>query len=65
MTILESMQAYFLENDHLGQIFVVEGEVRNDSPSPVSFILVEGKLYTIDSKVYSESEGLLWQCHES
>jgi predicted Zn finger-like uncharacterized protein len=51
VTILESMQPYFLENDHLGQIFVVEGEVRNDSPSPVSFILVEGKLYTIDSKV--------------
>jgi predicted Zn finger-like uncharacterized protein len=51
VTILESMQAYFLENDHIGQIFVVEGEVRNDSPSPVSFVLVEGKLYSVDTKI--------------
>jgi predicted Zn finger-like uncharacterized protein len=56
ITILESMQAYFLENDHIGQIFVVEGEVRNDSPSPVSFILVEGKLYSVDTKIYQNQK---------
>ncbi len=56
VTILESMQAYFLENDHIGQIFVVEGEVRNDSPSPVSFVLVEGKLYSVDAKIYQNQK---------
>jgi predicted Zn finger-like uncharacterized protein len=56
VTILEAMQAYFLENDHIGQVFVVEGEVRNDSPSPVSFVLVEGKLYSIDGKIYQNQK---------
>ena len=56
VSIHASMQAYFLENDHLGQIFVVEGEVRNDSPSSVSFILVEGKLYAIGGKIYQNQK---------
>jgi predicted Zn finger-like uncharacterized protein len=56
VTILESMQAFFLENDHIGQVFVVEGEIRNDSPSPVSFVLVEGKLYSIDTKIYQNQK---------
>ena len=56
VSIVASMQAYFLENDHLGQIFVVEGEVRNDSPSSVSFILVEGKLYALGGKIYQNQK---------
>jgi predicted Zn finger-like uncharacterized protein len=56
VTILESMQAYFLENDHIGQLFVVEGEIRNDSPAPISFVLVEGKLYSIDTKIYQNQK---------
>jgi predicted Zn finger-like uncharacterized protein len=56
ITILDSMQAYFLENENIGQIFVVEGEIRNDSPKPVSFVLLEGKLYTIDNKVYQNQK---------
>jgi predicted Zn finger-like uncharacterized protein len=52
ITILEPVQAYFLENENIGQIFIVEGAVRNDYTSPVSFVLLEGKLYTTDSKVY-------------
>lgn len=56
VTILESMQAYFLENDHIGQIFVVEGEVRNDSRLSVSFILVEGKLYALGSKIHQNQK---------
>jgi predicted Zn finger-like uncharacterized protein len=52
ITIMDSMQAYFLENANMGQIFVVEGEIRNDSTKPVSFVLLEGKLYTTDNRVY-------------
>lgn len=45
VTVLDSTKAYFLENTHVGQMFVVEGEAINESPKPVSFILLEGKLY--------------------
>lgn len=53
VTILgTSLQAYFLENSHAGgQIFVVEGEVANESNKPVSFILLEGKLYSAKNQV--------------
>lgn len=51
VTIADSLQAYFLENSHAGQVFIVEGEVLNDSKKPVSFILVEGKLYTTNNQV--------------
>ncbi|MGV8074768.1 MAG: DUF3426 domain-containing protein [Syntrophobacteraceae bacterium] len=51
ITILDSTQAYFLENSLSGQIFVVEGEVANESDRPVSFILLEGKLYTKNNQI--------------
>jgi hypothetical protein len=51
ITILDSTQAYFLENSQGGQIFVVEGEVVNESPKPVSFVLLEGKLYTRNNRI--------------
>lgn len=46
ISIMDTTQAYFLQNSHIGQIFVVEGEVNNESGKPVSFVLLEGKLYT-------------------
>ncbi len=49
--ILDTTNAYFIENSHAGQIFVVEGEVVNESNKPISFILLEGKLYTRDNRV--------------
>lgn len=51
VTILDTTQAYFLENVNAGQIFVIEGEVANESKKPVSFILLEGKLYGTDNRV--------------
>jgi len=51
VTILDTTQAYFLENANAGQIFVIEGEVANESTKPVSFILLEGKLYGTDNRV--------------
>ncbi|MHC1741977.1 MAG: zinc-ribbon domain-containing protein [Syntrophobacteraceae bacterium] len=51
INILDTTQAYFLENAHAGQIFVVEGEVANESSQPVSFILLEGKLFTKNNQV--------------
>ncbi|SMC22470.1 MJ0042 family finger-like domain-containing protein [Desulfacinum hydrothermale DSM 13146] len=46
VTIEENIQAYFLENATVGQIFVVQGKVVNEESRPVSFVLLEGKLYT-------------------
>jgi predicted Zn finger-like uncharacterized protein len=51
LKVLDSTQAFFLENAHAGQIFVVEGEVENQSAKPVSFILLEGKLYNTTNRV--------------
>jgi predicted Zn finger-like uncharacterized protein len=45
VTIMDSVQAYYLENVNSGQVLVIEGEVLNESSKPVSFIMIEGKLY--------------------
>lgn len=51
VSIMDSTQAYFLQNSQIGQIFVVEGEINNESQKPVSFVLLEGKLYTKNNQV--------------
>lgn len=51
VTIMDSTQAYFLENPQAGQIFVVEGEIINESSRPVSFVLLEGRLYNKGNQV--------------
>jgi len=45
VTITDSVQAYYLENVHSGQVLVIEGEVLNESSTPVSFVMIEGKLF--------------------
>jgi len=45
VTIVDSVQAYYLENMHSGQVLVIEGEVLNESTKPVSFVMIEGKLF--------------------
>ncbi len=50
ITIDPDIRAYFLENMSAGQIFVVEGKAVNESGGPVSFVLVEGKLYTTEKQ---------------
>lgn len=51
VTILDTVQAYYLENINAGQVLVIEGEVMNESSKPVSFVLVEGKLFGTNDKV--------------
>jgi hypothetical protein len=48
VTITDTVQAYYLENMQSGQVLVIEGEVLNESSKPVSFVMIEGKLF--DSK---------------
>jgi len=51
VTITDSVQAYYLENVHSGQVLVIEGEVLNESSQPVSFVMIEGKLFNSKDKV--------------
>lgn len=51
VTILDTVQAFYLENVHAGQVLVIEGEVLNESSKPVSFVLIEGKLFANNEKV--------------
>lgn len=50
VTIMDTLQAYYLENVHVGQVLVIEGEILNESAKPVSFVLIEGKLYGSNEK---------------
>jgi predicted Zn finger-like uncharacterized protein len=45
VTIAENLKAFYLENTHAGEVLVIEGEVLNKSDKPVSFVMVEGKLF--------------------
>ncbi|MGA2405036.1 MAG: DUF3426 domain-containing protein, partial [Syntrophobacteraceae bacterium] len=51
VTIMDSVQAYYLENVHSGQVLVIEGEVLNESSRPISFVMIEGKLYNNNDTV--------------
>ena len=51
VTITDTVQAYYLENVHAGQVLVIEGEVLNESSQPVSFVMIEGKLFNIKDTV--------------
>ncbi len=51
VTIVDSVHAYYLENVHSGQVLVIEGEVLNESSRPVSFVMIEGKLFKSNDTV--------------
>jgi len=51
ITVSDKTEAYFIENVHVGQMLVVQGEVINTAPYPVSFIMLEGKIYGPKDKV--------------
>ncbi|SFM73164.1 DUF3426 domain-containing protein [Thermodesulforhabdus norvegica] len=49
--IAQKTEAFFIENLNVGQMLVIQGEIRNVSPYPVSFVTLEAKLIGIDGKV--------------
>jgi predicted Zn finger-like uncharacterized protein len=51
VSIMDTLNAYYLENVHAGQVLVIEGEILNESSKPISFVMVEGKLYGTNEKV--------------
>jgi len=47
---LVETHGYFIDNAKAGQLFVIEGRVRNDFPTPRRWILLRAKLYTADGQ---------------
>lgn len=47
---LVETQGYFVDNQQAGQLFVIEGRVRNDFASARRWILLRAKLYTADGQ---------------
>jgi predicted Zn finger-like uncharacterized protein len=47
---LEETHGYFIDNEKAGQLFVIEGRVRNDFTTPRRWILLRARLYTTDGK---------------
>ncbi len=45
VTISNNVKAFYLENSHSGEVLVIEGKVLNKSSRPVSFVMIEGKLF--------------------
>jgi hypothetical protein len=44
-------RGYFIEKAKAGQLFVIEGRLRNDFPSPRHSIHLRAKLYTVDGRI--------------
>jgi len=47
---LAETQGYFVDSQQAGQLFVIEGRVRNDFATPRRWILLRAKLYTTDGQ---------------
>ncbi len=52
ITVSSETKEYFIDNIHLGQLFVVQGMVRNEYPEARSFIFLKATLYTDINKPY-------------
>jgi predicted Zn finger-like uncharacterized protein len=47
---LVETKGYFVDNAKAGRLFVIEGSVRSDFPTPRRWILMRAKLYTADGR---------------
>jgi hypothetical protein len=47
-------RSYFIENEEAGQLFVIEGRLRNEYPAPRRQIYLRAKLYTVDGRVVQQ-----------
>jgi hypothetical protein len=47
---LVETRGYFVDNQRAGQIFIIQGRVRNEFPEPRRWIHLRAKLYTSDGQ---------------
>lgn len=50
MLTMRNVRQYYVNNEKIGQIFVIEGKVVNEFPEPKELIEVEATLYDMDKK---------------
>lgn len=51
MLTMRNVRQYYVNNEKIGQIFVIEGKVVNEFPVPKELIEVEASLYSMDKKL--------------
>lgn len=53
---LENVQQYFVNNEEIGELFVIEGRAVNESPTPRAGIKIRASVYDGDGEVVQEKE---------
>ena len=48
--LLVETRGYFVDNQKVGQLFVIQGRVRNEFPKPLRWIHLRAKIYTSDGQ---------------
>ncbi|MDR1857030.1 MAG: zinc-ribbon domain-containing protein [Desulfovibrio sp.] len=55
---MRNVRQYYVDNEKVGKIFVIEGKVVNEFPDPKSLVTVEGAIYGRDKKPVSVKKQL-------
>lgn len=55
---LQNVRQYFVTNEKIGQLFVIEGKARNDFSSPMELIKIEATLFDEQGQVVERQEFL-------
>ncbi len=55
---LHNVRQYFVTNEKIGQLFVIEGKARNDFPVPMELFRIEASLFDIAGQVVERQEFL-------
>ncbi len=53
---LQNVRQYFVSNEKIGQLFVIEGKARNDFSSPMELIKIEASLFDAQGEVVERRE---------
>ncbi|WP_045221567.1 DUF3426 domain-containing protein [Desulfonatronum thioautotrophicum] len=55
---LQNVRQYFVSNEKIGQLFVIEGKARNDFPMPMELFRIEASLFDGDGQVVESRDFL-------
>ncbi|WP_028571567.1 DUF3426 domain-containing protein [Desulfonatronum lacustre] len=55
---LQNVRQYFVTNEKIGQLFVIEGKARNDFPAPMELFRIEASLFDAAEQVVERQEFL-------
>lgn len=55
---LQNVRQYFVTNEKIGQLFIIEGKARNDFPTPMELIKIEASLFDGQGQTVERKEFL-------